>query len=185
MTHCSTEMAAGFRLTLPLRFASRLQKRPRQEVASPVPAWRICRVVIDIIPPGLRQEETCLPQERKMGGEVKGRDGEAFPADLIFCLFPSPHHGQLVQEWWRRRRAGLCHGDLQHPSMAANPAAPRKGPCTSICWERALKRESPSHAMACQHQREVRPTSSGRLMEESGHSHLSLCSEGKIHLGYH
>lgn len=88
MTHCSTEMAAGFRLTLPLRFASRLQKRPRQEVLPPVPTWRIFRVVIDIMPPGLRREETCLPQERKMERDMKGRDGEAFPADLIFLPVP-------------------------------------------------------------------------------------------------
>ena len=185
MTHCSTEMAAGFRLTLPLRFASRLQKRPRQEVSPPVPAWRICRVVIDIIPPRLWWEETCLPQERKMGRDTKGRDGEAFPADLIFCLFPSPLHRQLVQERWQRRGAGPCCGELCPPSAAANPAVPSKGPCTSICWEGALKWESPFPATACQCQCEVRPTSSGQLMGESGRSHLSLCSKGEIHLRYH
>lgn len=63
-----------------------------------------------------------------MGGDVKGRDGEAFPADLIFCLFPSPHHCQLVQELWQRRGAGPCRGELRPPTAAVNPAAPRKGP---------------------------------------------------------
>lgn len=163
MTHCSTKMAAGFRLTLPLRFASRLQKRPRQEVLPPVPVWRICHVVIDVIPPGLRWEETFLPQERKTGGDMKGRDGGVFSADLIFCLFPSPHHCQLVQESWRRRRAGPCHGDLRPPSAAANPAAPSKGPCTSICWERALKWESPFPATACRCQANKLWLANGRV----------------------
>lgn len=57
-----------------------------------------------------------------MGTDMKGRDGEAFPADLIFCLFLSPHHCQLVEEWWWRRRAGPCHGELRFASVAANPA---------------------------------------------------------------
>lgn len=186
MSHCSTEMAAGFRLTLPLRFASRLQKRPLQEVSPPIPAWRICHVVIDIVPrPGLLWEETVLPHERKMGGDMKGRDGEAFPADLIFCLFMSPLHCQLVQEWRWRRRAGPCSGELHSPTMAANAAAPSKCLCTSICWEGTLKQECPFSATACQCQCEVRPTVSGVLMGESGLLHLSLCSKGKIHLGYH
>lgn len=82
-------------------------------------------MVIDIIPPG-------LPQERRMRGDMKGRDGEAFPADLIFCLFPSPHHCRLVQEWRQRHGAGPCHGELRPPSAAANLAVPSKGPCTSV-----------------------------------------------------
>jgi len=91
---------------------------------------------------------------------MKGRGGEAFPADLIFCLLPSPHHCQLVQERRRRRGAGLCRGDLLPPSAAANPPAPSKGPCTSVCWERAF-REFPFPATACPCT--VRPTTSGRL----------------------
>lgn len=138
MTHCSTEMAAGFRLTLPLRFASRLQKRPQQEVLPLVPAWRICRVVIDIIHPGLRQAETCLPLERKMGGDMKGRDGEAFPADLIFCMFPSPHHCWLAQEWQWGHRAGSCRGELHFTRAIANNCA-KEQPLHLSSLENSLK----------------------------------------------
>lgn len=185
MTHCSTEMAAGFRLTLPLRFASRLQKRPRQEVSPPVPVWRICRVVIDIIRPGPRRAESCLPQERKMGGDMKGRDGEAFPADLISCLFPSPHHCQLAQERQQGHGASPCRGELHLTRAIANTSVPGKSPYTSICWKRDLKWESPFPATACQCQCKGRPTSSGWLVAESGLLPLNLCRKGKIHLRCH
>lgn len=131
---------------------------------APVPTWRICCGVIDTIHPGLRQVEIRLPQERKMGGDIKGRDGEAFPADLIFCLFPSPHHCWLAQDWQQGHGAGLCHRELCFTRAIANTAVPRNSPYTSIRWKTALKRESPFPATACRCQCEGRPTGSGWLV---------------------
>lgn len=60
-----------------------------------------------------------------MGGDMKGRDGEAFPADLIFYLFPSPHHCQLAQEWQWGHGAGLCPGELSLTRAITNTACQR------------------------------------------------------------